>query len=394
MKALFLGFSTSTEMFEDIMRRESSMPVQTQRFGWAVVAALVAAGIEVRLVVAEPLLTFPHSRRILVRGRTFTEGGVEGVSLTFANLPVLKHLTRYLNARRALRTQGGSFDVILVHGVHSAFLWAAVHAGRHKGIPVVPILTDAPGLRNHMDGRISALLKRLDRWIVRQALSRCAGVVSLAPTLAQQLAPGLPVYLMEGIATDWAVEAITSREDDLIVTYAGRLDDAYGVGDLLESVDLAEERWTLWVAGAGPAQQRVESVARTHTRVRYLGRLQPSQMASLYARTDILINPRPPETDLAANSFPSKLLEYMATGVCVVTTPLPNLPDDYRDHVQLTEGGPVGLARSVDELVRWSPAERSEHGRAAREFILSTRGVEARGKDLRDFLTRIAARSL
>jgi glycosyltransferase involved in cell wall biosynthesis len=392
MRVLIIGFSVSRSMFDRVLATDRGMPVQTQRFGWALVESLGVNGVEVDLVVAEPVADFPHNRRLLIRGQDFREAGVAGRSVSFVNLPAVKNLTRYWSGRRAARLIGvEGTDAILVHGVHSAFLWLALALGKRHGIPTVAVLTDAPSLHTKFDNVLTSLLKRLDRKLILAALRRLDGVVALTPGLSE-LAAGKPAMLMEGIAAippDVDPAPLARFDGPPRVVYAGGLSAEYGVLDLLDSVERAKEVWTLEFFGRGPAVAAIQEAERQGLRVAYRGSVAPDEMARVYASSDVLVNPRPPHGALAHQAFPSKLLEYLASGVPVVTTELPSLPRDYVDHVNLADSGPEGLAAAIDELVRKDREERSRLGHEAKAFILRTRGIEHQGSRLRCFVASL-----
>lgn len=394
MRVLIIGFSVSKGMFERVLATDRGMPVQTQRFGWALVRSLVANDVEVDLVVAEPVADFPHNRRLLVRGRQFTEEGVVGRSISFANLPALKHLTRYMSGRRAARLIGVKHtDAVLVHGVHSAFLWLALGLSKRHGLPVVAVVTDAPSLHTKFDNALTSLLKRVDRKLILAALRRVDGVVALTPGLSE-LAAGKPAMLMEGIAlSPLSPDKAPSRtvDDPPRVVYAGGLSADYGVLDLLGSVERASECWTLEFYGRGPAVAAIQEAERQDPRVVYRGAVSPDEMARVYASCDVLVNPRPPTGALAHQAFPSKLLEYLASGVPVVTTRLPTLPPDYLDHVTLAASSPAGLAAAIDGLVCAGAEVRERLGSDAQEFVLRTRGIERQGERLRSFIADLSS---
>lgn len=389
MRVLFLGYTLPDLLFEEVMRTDRAMPVQTQRFGSSIVRALQLADVDVSIISAEPVADFPHNSRWRVRGHAFSHP-VRGTSLEFINVTGLKHVTRYISARRALRkVPRCGADVILIHGVHSPFLWAGLSAGRRLGVPVVVILTDAPGLRTPYDSALSGLLKAVDQFLIRTALKRITGVVTLSPVLAKMLTPRKPCMVMEGVAEPVGDPELHTTASVCRVVYAGGLNEQYGTVDLLDSVQFARENWNLMILGGGPSEAKVRAAAAGSPRIHYGGTVRPDEMADVYAHADVLVNPRPPRQALALESFPSKLLEYMAAGVPVVTTHLPNLPDDYLDHVVIAESGPSGLAEAIDRVARLSNAERRRVGGGAREFILRTRGADAQGHRLRGFLTDV-----
>ncbi len=393
MRVLFLGFAVSDEMFENVLATDRGMPAQTQRFGWAVVDALRAAGIETYLVSAEPVADFPNNKRAVVQGRQFTQAGVRGRSLSFVNLTGFKHVTRYA---AAVAVENGMslecFDAVLVHGVHSPFLWAALRIGARRRIPVVAILTDPPSIRTQYDSQATMLMKRIDSTPISRALARMDGVLVLAPPLAADFAPGLPSLWMEGIAPTLVNDSnrlVHSSRKTMSVVYAGGMRQEYGVLDLADAVRMSALPWTATFYGRGPEVAAIKEHSSTNSRISYGGTVPTAALAGIYRDADLLINPRRLE-EFTNYSFPSKLLEYMASGTPVMTTRLPNLPDDYEGHVLFADSGPEGLARAIDSAFHMADHELDLIGRRARQFVIRTRGSHAQGVRLRDFLSGLA----
>ena len=398
-----VGYTLPDPLFAELLKSDPGMPVQTQRFAWAVARALMSAGIRVTAISAQPVTDYPNNPRIRFHAEHFQSDGVRGMVIPFVNLTGLKHITRFVSACRALRSclRQPHLDAVLVHGVNSALLSAALSIGCRTGTPVVVIVTDAPSIRTRFDNQITWQLKQLDRRLIRALLSRVAGVVVLTRQLAEDFAPGLPMLLLEGISSvSHGVGAPhlqheTLASDDAvprqpIVVYAGGVNREYGVLDLVEAAERSHRQWSLVVYGRGPDVAAVQAVAARSPKVHYGGMVDAMELKSVYARADLLVNPRPPGEDFVKYSFPSKLLEYLATGTPVMTTRLPTLPLDYAAHLTITEEGSAGLMASIDAYFEIPRATRRAQGLSARQFILETRGTRAQGIRLRRFLTEIA----
>ena len=76
MKVTLLGFTVPQDVMDEILARDAHMPTQTHTFAWAVVESLRDAGVDVTLLSAEPLASYPGNPKILVRGRHFEEHGI------------------------------------------------------------------------------------------------------------------------------------------------------------------------------------------------------------------------------------------------------------------------------------------------------------------------------
>jgi len=396
-RIVFLGFCQTDENFDAILRRDRAMPVQTQRFGWSVVSAIESAGGQVSILAAAPVSDWPGNKAFFLGG---TRDGrqADGTRRThrligFVNIIGLKHLTRYVGALRGLKRMIRSEPVtaILVHGVHSPFLHAAVRVGRASGVPVVPILTDAPSDPTLSGHAVVRALRMRDVQLISSALEQADGVIALTESLAHDYAPGRPFLLLVGIAPTIApaeeVPAGTVRR----VIYAGGLSATYGVDLLLDAVNESHGDWVLEIFGKGELEDDIREAASANPRVVYGGVVSPAELGGIYARADLLVNPRPPDQELVRYSFPSKLLEYMAVGRPVLSTHLPTIPTDFDPHLIYTEAEASAIAANIDEFMMRSPASRSALGRSCREFVLEHYGPKAQGENIMRFVSGLDA---
>lgn len=413
-RVLLLGFTVPDDLFRHIVARDVVMPTQTHTFAWALVKSIRAAGCPVRLLSAAPASTFPRNRQIRFRSGRFEQDGVQGELLGFVNLLGLKHLTRFAAAVRAgsrtLRQQGD--DVLLIHGVHTPFLWFGALVAWRRSARVVPILTDPPGVVLPDDGRIVQALRRLDHALVRMALRRCSGVVVLTAALAEDFAPSLPRLVMEGICNPPSAQAsacgpagpldagrlrvadrgpAVSRD----VVYAGGLTRAYGVDRLVEAFrGMDDPDLRLHLFGRGELEEWARTQAKLDPRIAPPELLDRGALVQRLARAAVLVNPRPVDQSFVRYSFPSKLIEYLSTGVPVVTTRLPGIPSDYDPHLCFAESDTAkGLRDALYRVLTMSPEERLSLGNAGATFVRQTRSPAAQGKRIRSFLAGLMTNS-
>ncbi|ADH90487.1 glycosyl transferase group 1 [Ancylobacter novellus DSM 506] len=388
MRPLLLGYTVPDEVMAEITAIDPNPPVQTHKFAWALARSLRQGFGEVRLLSTLPVQSYPLVRRLLFRRFAFRSQGVDGVAMGFVNLIVLKHLTRLLAClgfTRRIRGEWGT-DVLFMHGVHSPFLLYGWLMSR-LGVDVVPVLTDPPGVELATDGRLARLLKRIDRRIVPLLLARASALVALSPVWLE-LFPGVKkVLVFPGIlGRDWlyalATVAPAPRVADAPVTviYAGGVSAAYGMDRLLDAAArLPQVRFLIF--GKGDYVPRI--TAGGPPNVEYGGFVDARALASHLMAADILINPRPSGQEFARYSFPSKLIEYVATGRPVLTTRLVSIPAEIVPcfHYIDDESG-EGVARAIETLVALGTEERLARAGAAREIIMRECSEAAIGRKL------------
>jgi len=397
MKVTLLGFTIPDDEMEQILSADAHMPVQTHSFAWAVVRALRSADVTLTLLSVDPIGSYPRNPRLICWGGSFAANSVDGMKLPFVNVVALKHLTRFVaclrTGSRALRAWRP--DVLLVHGVHSPFLLYARVAQHLLGLRIVVILTDPPGVVLPSDGLLVRCLKRLDIRLVRSTLRGFDGVIALTESLATHLAPEVPYLVMEGIVDGLPEVQPRQHTSSTRVLYAGGLKTAYGVRRLVDAVRaLPRSEVRLSCYGRGDLAEWISAVAKEDPRIDAPRFASRDEVIGEYQSSELLVQPRPVDQDFVRFSFPSKLLEYLASGTPVVSTRLPSIPADYEEHVYWAEDDTVhGLSLALERAIATPWDERQQRASRAREFIWKTRGCEEQGRRMKDFLAKLAGAS-
>ncbi|ALH82288.1 glycosyltransferase [Sphingopyxis macrogoltabida] len=360
--ALLLGFTIPDVIAQEVFAADPLPAAQTHNFAWSLVRAIRAAHDTVFLLSAVPVQNYPLVPRKWFGGRQFVENGTDGRMLAFANLIILKHLTRFFSCLVALpQLRRWRVQTVYIHGVHSPFLLFGVLL-RLLGYRVIPILTDPPGVILPTDGTFAAMLKRIDAAIIRALIRPSTAVVALAPELVRPYAAKLPTLVLPGILNGhWLdrVRGFAPAADNRktggrpIVLYAGGLAAAYGADRLIDAALLLPDVDFVFY-GKGDQVARLEN--STAANVLYKGFADASTLADAMRGASILINPRPSGTDFAVQSFPSKLIEYLATGRPVLTTRIQSIPADIADHfAYIDDETPAGIAEAVRKTLAREP---------------------------------------
>jgi glycosyltransferase involved in cell wall biosynthesis len=393
LNVTLLGFVVSDAQMSVILERDSIMPVQTHKFGWSLAKALHRGGAQLQLISSLPISNYPSMPQIVVRGERFESRGFVGETLGFINLIVFKHLSRFysclMRAKSLLEFHRTS--VLLVHGVHSPYLLFALLV-KGPRLKIVLVMTDPPGVVMNSDIFLARWLKRFDAFLVKKFLKRFDGIIGLTKGILTDFGHGLPGLLLPGFvgADSPPLREFFEKKRTFSIAYAGGLFETYGVGRLIEavmSIESLDVKLILYgkgdIAVAGLEQ-------RTNGCITYGGALSPVELAHKLIEVDLLINPRPSDQDFVRYSFPSKIIEYMASGIPVLTTRLPGIPEAYLDNMLVIEDETTaGIASAISDCARMSPVALAKVGISARHFINHVASEEQRGFELVNFLRMI-----
>lgn len=363
MKAnvLLLGFTVPSSLGRVLPQLDDQPAIQTFKFGWSLARAIKSGVGSVFLASSVPIQNYPRGRKILFKGVRFAEDGIEGLMLGFVNVLVLKHVTRLLAClvRLPLEIRRRRIDWIVLHGVHTPFLLFGLLA-RMAGIRLLVMLTDPAGVILPTDGLLTRILKRLDASFIRWMVKRADGYMCLSPAMVESFQLAKPSICFPGILNSAFQQAVAAQEQATgkgaagrTIVYAGGLTSAYGVDSLIDavkSIDSPDVRLVLY--GRGDQQAKIADLAGRDRRFHYGGYVGDDELVPALLAADVLVNPRPAGKRFAVLSFPSKLIEYLATGRPVLSTRIASIPPALAPYFNFVEEeGAEGIRAALLRLL-------------------------------------------
>lgn len=160
----------------------------------------------------------------------------------------------------------------------------------------------------------------------------------------------------------------------------GGLCEDYGVKNLVEAFKLIDNRkLELHLYGNGELVDYIKK--QKDKRIIYHGIKDNIIVREEESVAKLLINPRFTNSEYTKYSFPSKIMEYMASGTPVLTTKLSGIPDEYGKYVYFFEDESiVGMKEKMIEILSKSDNELYMKGRSARNFIIKNKNIMVQGK--------------
>lgn len=370
----------STLMHPDTFRRvfaDAPFPPSqaAQKYHRLMTEGLAANDAQVTALSAPPVSRLTGKQRIVcVQGET--QGGVRYRYLPIIDLPVVKHAVVWLWAFFTVLFSANRNTYVLCDALNITLASAARTAARLRNRPCAAIVTDVPDI---LGG--NSLAARAN---MRQIL-RYDGYVLLTAAMNKRVNPRhKPFLVAEGQADASLLTNADSAEKypDPVCLYAGMLHEKYGILRLVQAfLLLPHANARLIIYGTGDAAERIQKIANADARIEYRGVCDNAEVVREEARAWLLINPRPSDEEFTRFSFPSKNLEYMASGTAVLTTKLPGMPAAYHDYVYLFDDEtPAGMADTLVRLLSSDRAALDRKGAAARNFVLTEKSNVTQAK--------------
>ena len=135
--------------------------------------------------------------------------------------------------------------------------------------------------------------------------------------------------------------------------YAGTLSDVTGVDILLDAIEMWDaDDVEFYISGKGFLEENVRKAADKDHRIKYLGFIPDDEYYKLMQEMDVFINPRNMDMEQNQNNFPSKVLEYLATGRSVVSTKFPGW-EKFQDFFCFYDGKVADLVYALGFVKEW-----------------------------------------
>lgn len=287
-------------------------------------------------------------------------------------------------------------DVLHVHDpelIPLALLW-----GRLNRRPVVydahEDLVKQLATKAYLRGHRGRFVRPLARLLMGLADRGCDGIVTATEPIAARFRATRrgrprPVHVIRNLPWGRDFHVTDAAANEQVAVYTGDLSEERGVSTMLDALDQLPEARLLLAGRALVPTERLD----THERVEYLGLVEPAQLPGIIARgrVGLIFLRRLPNYE---NSLPTKVFEYMASGVPFLATDFPAWRELFGGHdagVFVDSDDPGAVRRALGELLD-DPERCARMGRNGRRAFEERFGFEAEAAKLVAFERELARR--
>lgn len=273
--------------------------------------------------------------------------------------------SRLLSARHRHRP----YDAVIIYNMQRGQIGCARHASRQLGIPVLLQYEDDVFVDIH--GRASeGILSRYHQRSYRKVLESVSGAMAVSPYLLSQLPQDTPKVLLRGVVSEEILKTRqTCEEKKKRVVFSGTHEGTQGLQQLIAAWRMLKtEEWELHIAGQGPLTPKLKQMAGDCRSIVFHGLLDRLENARLLCSARIGVNPQD-VTKTPGNVFAFKLIEYLAAGTHVITTPRGSLePELERGVSYIHDNSPEMIATCLQEVISEGRMERTAADAAVRTY--------------------------
>lgn len=253
---------------------------------------------------------------------------------------------------------------ILMYAINPVFLSPILQLKKKYDIRIVTIASELPEFRRYQN----TVKYRLKKKVLSYFNRRVDGYVLFSRHMREFLPSKRPYTVVEGIAPP--IYSLPETGKGNIVLYAGGLARDNSILELIEACESLESLDELWICGVGPCAPQVQQAAEKNEKIKYFGQMPHDKILEMERKAKILVNLRNPDEYLTRYSFPSKILEYIASGSMVLSTKLLGIPEEYYDFIETIETpAPQCIAEAIEQLFSMDDTFYVEKCRSAQAFI-------------------------
>lgn len=255
--------------------------------------------------------------------------------------------------------------------------------GKRYNIPVIGIITDLPGMLGVENKATRKTVMRMQNF---------DGYILLTEQMNEIVNPNhRPYIIMEGLCASQLPELYLGKRRKVIL-YSGSLwkNDA-GIEYLVQGfINAKLSEYELHLYGTGELVPWIEEISKEYPNVKYMGCVTNSEMVKIQSEAMLLVNPRPSKEEFCKYSFPSKTIEYMASGTPVLMTRLPGVPMEYFDYVYTIEDETSeGMCKTLEIILSKEENDLKKFGICAREFVKEKKSQKCQSERVYEFVQQL-----
>jgi len=283
--------------------------------------------------------------------------GIPGVDRLYATLSVWPELDRMLNNEK--------FDAIVLYAVPT-YGHQVIQLAKKYGVPVIFRALDVSHLIRK--SVFSPLIKAAEKYVYQHAAvlsannpamaDYCAGLGGRTENTVVNLPP-LDISHFERANPDFSLQKeLGLKPSDSVITYLGTFFHFSGLDVVIREFAVQAAKHPsakLLLIGGGEQDKELRELVselKLEDRVIFTGFIPYAKLSGYLSLTTVAINPMRPGM-VSHMAFPHKVIQYMASGLPVVTTKLDGLYKTFGDTSGLTwsEGseGLIGKALVLAE---------------------------------------------
>ena len=393
---IFIGACYPEGMQEELIKMGSVVDFAGHTFQTALLSGLNGYYPDMKVISSALTSSYPKIKKINFPKMMFSHKGGKKMTDVYVgaiNIPLIKLYSKYVRIKSELRKalKKNDENIVIVYSPHTPFLLAAYQLRKHINKLCV-IVPDLPEFMGAKPAGIKAWLKRQDKKLINKCLSKFDGFALLSPYMREKLPVcNKPWLLFEGI---YQIPASQNedipKEENRTIMYTGNIYRKRGVDMLLDAFcQIDKPNYRLWIRGNGEMKQEIIELSKKDSRITYFEPMEREELLRLEKRATLMVNPTPASWEFTKYFFPSKNMEFMASGTPTLMFKLACIPEEYHQYLFFAEESVAALRDMILEICEKPQEELDEFGKKASDFICQHKNAEVQAGRLVEFINKL-----
>lgn len=381
MKVLFLGgVFDDSHVPEIASKTKKYIEFPANNFQKKILKGLAECSVNPTVISAPFLGAYPTAYKdMFFEGfDKHTEDNSGYTYVHFNNIWGLRNPSRSRALKKAVKSfiqAEDSQKLIIVYTPHTPLIQAANYAKKKDSrIKICLVIPDLPQYMN-LSEKISPVYKLFKRFDVNSFMKESRAADSFV-LLTEQMADAVevgsrPYEVIEGIYEPAPHSKKEKSENISKIVYTGKLNRSFGALDLVEAFSsIKDDSLRLIICGSGDDSNVIADLAAKDERIDFRGQVSSEEAADIADKADILVNPRKNNTEYTKYSFPSKVIDYLATENSVVAYELDGMPDVYRDFIYyVPDDSRKSLSDTLIRVLKTADEDKEKKSKAAIKYL-------------------------
>lgn len=344
---------------------------QSQKYNQLLMEGFVGNGAKVYSISSRPIHRTTNKKLIFRQEKDY-ENGIAYYYVPFINFPIFNNISVFISVFFKILffniAQTNRF--VICDALNISASTAALLASKLRRIETICIVTDVPCHRPNSSKK--HLYEIINLWLMKKFDNYLLLTKHMNSIVNPQKKPYIVLEGHSDIKMKYVENSLYNKYPKKICLYAGTLRRIYGIENLVMGflgANIPDSE--LHIYGDGDYLSDLLKLCKTYHNVKYKG-IAPNDVIVLeQIKATLLVNPRPTSEEYTKYSFPSKNLEYMASGTPILTTCLPGMPAEYNQYVYLLKDESInGIKNALQEILSQPKYVLHEKGLRAKEFVL------------------------
>lgn len=319
----------------------------------------------------------------------------KSILLSYINIIGLKKISIFFAIIiNLLKYSKNEDDKIIIYNLYTPILIAILLMKKKMKIQLIGVVADLVYTQDLNYTGIKKIIYLAEVKLQKYGLKKMDKVIAVNKLILEDFEIKNGMVLEGGIISNENVEGNNKIfENKKKIIFTGTLDNLNGIEFLLETFKKIGNDIELEIYGRGPLETKVIDISKSVKNIKYKGFISQDEIMKVLKSADLLILPRVKTIKTLRYTFPSKLFEYMMSGIPVIMTKIPGLDEKYIKNTYVCDTIDSNeFAKFIIEKSNLSSEELLKKGILAKNFIMQEKKWDFQLQEVWNFINETTSK--